>query len=90
MSAAKFKTGQIVTTANALNHLTYDEILSGLLRHVTGDWGDASKDDRKENELSLEKGFRLCSVYHTESGVKFWIVTEANRSATTVMLPGDY
>jgi hypothetical protein len=90
MSAAKFKTGQIVTSANALNHLTYDDILSGLLRHITGDWGDVSKDDRKENELSLEKDFRLWSVYHTAKGVKFWIITEANRSATTVLLPGDY
>jgi len=90
MNEAKFKLGLIINTATALNHLTYDEILSGLLRHVTGDWGDVSKDDRKENDLSLEKGFRLWSVFHTDSGVKFWIITEANRSATTVLLPGDY
>jgi hypothetical protein len=90
MSAAKFKTGRIVSSANALNHLTYDDILSGLVRHITGDWGDVGKDDRKENELSLEKGFRLWSVYHTEKGVRFFIITEADRSATTVLLPEDY
>ena len=90
MSAQKFKLGRIVTTPNALNVLTYDEILSGLLRHITGDWGDVSKDDRKENDLSLEKGFRLWSIYRTDSLVKFWIITEANRSHTTVLLPEDY
>jgi hypothetical protein len=90
MSAAKFKTGRIVSTANSLNHLAYDDILSGLLRHITGDWGEVTKDDRKENELSLEKGFRLWSAYRTAKGVKFWIITEADRSVTTVLLPGDY
>ena len=90
MSAGKFPLGQIVTTPNALSSLTYDDILSGLLRHVTGDWGDVSKDDRKENELSLEKDFRLLSVYHSVCGVRFWIITEADRSATTVLLPDDY
>ncbi len=90
MSAAKFPSGRIVTTANALNALSYDDILSGLLRHLTGDWGDLGKDDWKENDLSLEKGFRLLSAYHTDNGVQFWIITEANRSSTTVLLPEGY
>ena len=90
MSAAKFKTGQIVTTANALNHLTYDEILSGLLRHVTGDWGDIGEDDRKENDLALKDGRRLLSIYHVRNSIKFWIITEADRNSTTVLLPEDY
>lgn len=90
MSAAKFKTGRIVTTANALNHLTYDDILSGLLRHITGDWGNLDADDQKENDQSLEKGARLLSAYQASNGVKFWIITEADRSATTVLLPEDY
>jgi hypothetical protein len=90
MSTAKFKLGRIVSTAHALEQLTQADILLGIKRHQAGDWGDASKDDRKKNNLSLEKGFRLWSVYHTTTGVKFWIITEANRSATTVLLPGDY
>jgi hypothetical protein len=90
MSAAKFKTGQIVTTANALNQLTYDDILAGLLRHVTGDWGDLDADDRQENDLALERGTRLLSAYQAGNGVKFWIITEADRSSTTVLLPEDY
>lgn len=90
MSAAKFKTGQIVTTANALNHLTYDDILAGLLRHVTGDWGDLDAEDQQENNQALERGTRLLSVYRTGNGVKFWIITEGNRNSTTVLMPEDY
>jgi hypothetical protein len=89
MNAAKFEPGQIVTTANILNHLTHGEILSGLLRHITGDWGDAGEDDWRANEVSLERGFRLFSIYHSPRGVKFWIITEADRSTTTVLLPED-
>ena len=59
-------------------------------RHQAGDWGDVSEHDRQENELSLKQGFRLLSVYRAASGVKFWIITEADRSATTVLLPQDY
>ena len=44
----------------------------------------------KENELSLKEGFRLLSVYYTKNGTKFWIITEADRSATTILLPEDY
>ena len=90
MSAAKFQLGKIVSTPNALNHLTYDDISAGLMRHVTGDWGDVDEHDRQENETSLQKGFRLLSVYHAANGVKFWIITDADRSATTVLLPEDY
>ena len=90
VSAAKLQLGQIVATPNALNHLTQDDIRSGIIRHQAGDWGDLDADDRKENDLSLEKGFRLLSVYHASNGVKFWIITEADKSSTTVLLPEDY
>ena len=90
MSAAKFKTGRIVTTANALNHLTYDDILAGLLRHITGDWGDLDADDRQENDMALERGTRLLSADQASNGTRFWILTEADKSSTTVLLPEDY
>lgn len=90
MSATKFPFGKIVSTTSVLYCLTYDDILAGLLRHITGDWGDVNSDGRKENELSLKKGFRLVSAYHAANGVKFLIITEADRTATTVMLPEDY
>ena len=90
MSAAKFPLGRTVTTPNALNHLTYDDIAAGLLRHVTGDWGDVDGHDRRENDRSLKNGGRLLSVYRAASGTTFWIITEADRSSTTVLLPEDY
>jgi hypothetical protein len=87
---AKFRLGKIVSTPNALNQLTQDDILLAIQRHQAGDWGDVDEDDRKENELSLERGLRLFSVYHAVSGVKFWLITEADRSVTTVLMPEDY
>ena len=87
---AKFPLGQTVATSNALSKLTHDDILKALSRHVIGDWGEVDEEDRQENELSLKEGFRLLSVYHGANGVKFWIITESDRSVTTVLLPEDY
>ena len=90
MSAAKFPLGRLVATPNALEQIPHPAILAALQRHMTGDWGDVDEHDREENELSLKEGFRLLSVYRSAAGVKFWIITEADRSATTVLLPEDY
>ena len=90
MSAAKFPLGRLVATPNALEHIPNPDIMAALQRHLTGDWGDVDQHDREENELSLKEGFRLLSVYRSAKGVKFWIITEADRSATTVLLPEDY
>lgn len=87
---ARFRLGRIVSTPNALERLTQDDILLGIKRHQAGDWGDVSDDDRLENELSLKEGFRLFSVYHSANGTKFWIITDADRLASTVLLPEDY
>ncbi len=87
---ARFRLGRIVSTPNALEQLTQDDILLGIKRHQAGDWGDVSDDDRRENELSLKDGLRLFSVYHSANGTKFWIITEADRLASTVLLPEDY
>jgi hypothetical protein len=57
---------------------------------MSGDWGELSENDVKENELSLEQGFRLLSRYETTKGERLWIITEADRSATTILLPMDY
>lgn len=90
VSAAKFSLGRIVATPNALNHLTQDDIRSGISRHQAGDWGDIGEDDRKENDTALRKGTRLLSVYQASNGLKFWIITEGDKSSTTVLLPEDY
>ena len=86
----KFSLGLVCATPGALTTLATLEIATGLLRHQRGDWGDLSQEDIEENELSLREGFRLLSAYQSVGGTKFWIITEADRSATTVLLPSEY
>ncbi len=87
---ALFRIGKIVSTPNALGKLSQEDILLGIQRHQSGDWGDVVERDRQANDLALEEGSRLFSVYHSAKGVKFWIVTDAERFGTTVLLPEDY
>lgn len=86
----KFDLGQVLITLPAQSALASEDVMAALTRHSVGDWGDCCKEDWNENELSLREGFRLFSVYHDRKGTKFWIITEADRSATTVLLPEDY
>lgn len=88
--AAKFSLGQLVATPNAVNSISPDEILIALGRHVTGDWGELCEEDRSANERALLCGGRLFSSYVSVQNIKFWIITECDRSATTVLLPEDY
>lgn len=90
VSDSKFSLGQLVATRNAANCLSNADVSAALQRHADGDWGEVCAEDREENELSLVSGFRLLSVYESSTGIKFWIITEADRSATTVLLPEDY
>jgi len=87
---AKFRLGRIVATPNALNSITNEDILRGIQRHQAGDWGDVNAEDREANDRALAQGTRLLSVCHAANGTKFWIITEADRSASTILLPEDY
>jgi hypothetical protein len=87
--AGRFPLGQFVITRAAADRLTPEEIAEGIVRHAGGDWGDISPDDAAENELSVREGFRLLSAYG-RGDRRFWVITEADRSATTVLLPEDY
>jgi len=87
---ALFRLGQIVATPNALRSLSQDDVLRGIQRHQSGDWGDVDVHDRNANDRALTDGTRLFSVYHSDAGLKFWIITEADRSVTTVLMPEDY
>lgn len=87
---AVFRLGRIVTTPNALEKLPQQDVLHALQRHQAGDWGDVCQDDRQANDRALTRGTRLFSVYHSEKKVKFWVITEADRSSTTVLMPEDY
>jgi len=85
-----FALGQTVITPNAMEQLNPEDVLSCLGRHACCDWGECGQEDADENDLSLREGFRLLSVYHDRNKIKFWIITEADRSATTILLPEDY
>ena len=89
-TSKRFPLGQIVITPNALDRLNPFDVCACLRRHVRGDWGELDPHDVQENELSLAEGFRLLSAYTDGHGTRFWIITEADRSATTVLLPEDY
>ncbi len=67
-----------------------DEIQAGLLRHTKGDWGDVCDEDRLSNDEALVREFRLFSVFQTSDETKFWIITEADRSCTMILLPEEY
>ena len=86
----KFPLGEIVATPNALNRIPNDEILNALSRHANGDWGTLDPEDWQSNERALKGEGRLFSAYLSIHNVKFWIITEADRSVTTVLLPEDY
>jgi hypothetical protein len=87
-----FPAGQIVATpvALALLEQANKSPLEFLSRHLRGDWGDLCQDDKTENELSLKYGFRLMSSYPVTDTERFWIITEADRSVTTLLLPAEY
>jgi hypothetical protein len=87
-----FPFGQIVATPGALALLekANKSPLEFLSRHLRGDWGDLCEEDKTENDLSLKEGFRLLSSYRVSDGQTLWIITEADRSATTLLLPDEY
>ena len=83
-----FGLGQVVATPGALG-LGID-LLRYLRRHAAGDWGDLDVEDRAANERALKDGTRVFSAYHLPSGGRLWIITEADRSVTTFLLPEEY
>jgi hypothetical protein len=90
--SGRFSPGQIVATPGVLAAFREagDNPLPFLQRHLAGDWGLVDAHDREENELSLQHGWRILSAYTMSDGTKFWIITEADRSSTTFLLPAEY
>lgn len=93
----KFNLGQVVATPGAIHALRQSGEMPAkfLNRHVSGDWGDISDNDRELNEEAVEDGSRIMSVYSTSRGTKIWIITDASnedgrREVTTLLLPEDY
>jgi hypothetical protein len=82
--------GQIIVTSKTLHRLSQKDILVALQRHQAGDWGEIFLPYRHANDQALRDGTKLVSSYYSSFGVEFWLITEADRSATTVLLPEDY
>mgnify|MGYP000163561286 CR=1 FL=1 len=85
-----FPLGSLVITRGALDVLHRPDVDASLMRHRAGDWGDLCAEDVEANKAALAQGLRVLSVYHDRSGTKFWIITEADRSVTTILLPEEY
>lgn len=85
-----FALGQCLATQGVLRLVSYSEIYTCLERHRMGDWGDVEAEDRAANDAALVSGARLLSSFISSEGVHLWIITEADRSATTVLLPSEY
>ena len=90
--APRFETGQIVAPPGAMEKVNPQARVASLRRHVSGDWGDVDDEDRAANDADVIAGGRLLSVYPIpgEPDEKFWIITEADRSVTTFLLPEEY
>ena len=86
----RLELGQLLITPAAREALLPADVRTALDRHAQGDWGDVTGDDEEANDEALENEGRLFSVYHNPDGLKFWVITESDHSATTVMLPEDY
>ena len=87
-----FALGHLVATPGALRALVDagQDPMEFIRRHQSGDWGDVDDEDKRENDFSVTHGFRILNAYRTAQGIKIWVLTEANRSATTILLPEEY
>ena len=86
-----FRLGRIVATRRVLAHLERHGVVADpfLRRHVTGDWGDVPAEDAKSNQLAVQHGARILSSYEV-AGERMWLITEADRSVTTLLFPSEY
>ncbi len=82
--------GAVVATPGALEVLYPEEALVLLRRHASGDWGEVDGHDQRANKQALKDGTRILSAYTLPGGEKVWIITEADRSSTCLLLPSEY
>jgi hypothetical protein len=88
--ASIFPLGMIRTTPGVIQKIAFRDAFNGLARHASADWGNVNNEDWEMNDFSLVNGERILSVYSDSKGETFWIITEADRSSTTILLPDDY
>ena len=82
--------GILTITRRAFQQIQEDDLFDCFFRHMAGDWGEVDDEDRRANDKALETGRRILSAYTDRHGSHFWIITEADRSATTFLLPEEY
>lgn len=87
---ALFEPGRLTATPGVLEAVPKSEIFGAIARHLNGDWGDVPEPDVKANYMALRHGLRLVSAYQAVNGTKFFIITEADRSYTSVLLRNEY
>jgi hypothetical protein len=85
----KFQTGNVIFTTEALRRLPTEDVYHALARHRAGDWGDIATDGARRNDRALIDGKRICSVYQVHIATEFWIITEWDRSSTTICLTNN-
>lgn len=85
-----FPLGRIVATPGALEALAPEEPIALLMRHQSGDWSELDAHDQRENDKSVRYGYRVLSSYTAVSGERIWLITEADRSSTCILLPSEY
>ncbi len=90
----RFPLGRKFATPGALDAIGWEGVVLLMARHVRGDWGDLCEEDKVANEVALKTGARIFSAYKVRGKngkmVKIWVITEADRSATTALLPEEY
>ena len=86
----RFQLGITYATPRVLNRIDLDAINFAVTRHSLADWGEVCMHDKRANDLALENGGRLFSTYRDANSQKFWVITEADRSCTTVLFPEEY
>ena len=91
MEGQLFPLGRLVITRGALDALEQGDVIRAIGRHARGDWGELGVHDREVNEVALQYGYRLVSIYKSEAKeTRFYVITEEGRSVTTVLLPEEY
>ncbi|MCI0540853.1 MAG: DUF6166 domain-containing protein [Verrucomicrobiales bacterium] len=86
----KFSLGEIVVTSGALRKLPPEDITAAVRRHARGDWGELDFENAQLNDLRVQEGGPIASIYRASNGVKFYVLTESDRSVTTLLLPEEY
>ncbi len=85
----KVDAGRVFATPETLSCVHVDDLFDSFVRHISGDWGDVSEEDRKANDKAIEFSSRIRSSYADRHGIRFWIITAADRRSTTIRLTAD-